>query len=140
MGTQWFYKPTNSPRYPGGPVSGGPGGRNAFLTELATKSTLRAVGSGTWRGARGGQLGGTGLSPEEYKQRLSRLSRPTLSSSSRFDHPRLSYSYDNRTVSREGRYVWEKQDYFKDVHRCLWSRHGSVNHSYKLRGRPETSG
>ena len=124
--TQWYYKQTNSPRYPGLP------GRDIFLTELAARTAVRPV-TGTGRPLGRPRTSSTLRSPEEQRLWLSHIGRPTVSSGYKHEHPKLSFSYDNRTVAVDGRYLWPKMDYFNDVHRCMWSRHGSMKTTYKLR-------
>lgn len=130
----WYYKPTHSPRYPGSYLS-----KDTFLTDLAAKGTLRPVGSASSRplGRSKTTLGTPKQCPEDYQQWLSHMSRPTISSGYRRGFPKLSFAYENRTVSQNGRYVWEKMSYFNDVHNCMWSRHGDIRPGCKLRGQPK---
>ena len=112
--TQWYYKPTNSPRYPGVRP------RDAFLTEYKAL-TAPVPGRRSLR------------SPEEQRAFLERMSKPTVSSSAKFDFPSLSFTYQNRYLTWDGRFLWNRMDYLRDHSKCLWSRHGAVKHGYQLR-------
>ncbi len=114
--TQWYYKPTNNPRYPGAHQ------KEAFLTEYRTlgmpMSARRPIQN---------------RSPEEYKAWLTRLSRHTTSSASKHEFPKLSFSYENRYLSWDGRYQWHKMDFLRDSKKVLWSRHGAIKYGYQLK-------
>ena len=121
--TSWNYRPVNSARYPG--VSR----LDTFITEPPrTLGTPR--NSATPRGLH--HRKGTPLCPEDEKELVARLSRPTLSSRLRFDAPQLSFSYVNRPQTWDAHYEWHKMDFLRDSYKCIWSRHGTIKKSFTL--------
>ena len=124
-GTNWYYRPVNSARYPSNAFASH---KRAHLTELridginsARQSLLQ---NGGWLERQ--------RSSDDYKDYVMRMSRPTLSSRQRHSTPGLCYSYENRTESWDGHYVWHKLDVLADSYRCIYSRHGAVKKGTKI--------
>ena len=134
----WYYRPTNSARYPRSPKPGMVD--QAFMTELRPKTeangnTPRGLGNtprtlGTPRATPRGRLETT--SQDSYKNYLDRISRPTVASRYRFDCPSLSHNYVHRTQTFDQRYIWNRLPLLEDSYRCMWSRHGAVKEGTKL--------
>ena len=124
-GTNWYYRPVNSARYPQTPLSSH---KRSYLTEL------RIDGFNSARGPAKKNEGWMERqrSSDDYKEYLDRMARPTISSRQRHATPGLGFSYENRTLTWDGHYVWHKMDFLADSYRCIYSRHGAVKSGTKI--------
>ena len=141
----WYYKPTNSPRYPGlfqkdpgftmmsfnRPTSTvisprhGPG--RAKNTAGQTNGHLRR--SSTGGTIQPGQV--MKKSPEEYRVWLHELKRPTASSIYKFHEPKNTFHFNHRYISVDGTiYKWQRMDIMKDTYKSLWNSHGTVKKTF----------
>ena len=138
----WYYKPTNSPRYPG-LFPKDPG----FTMMTPTRTTFsprhgqtrsKYSAEHTNGHLRRSSLGGTiqpgqvmKKSPEEYKVWLHELKRPTVSSIYKFCEPKNNFHFTHRYISVDGtNYKWHKMDIMKDTYKSLWNSHGAVKKTF----------
>ena len=147
--TSWYYKPINSPRYPGlvpkdpafitQSFNGRLGTANTVPTSPRNyRTTSRSYTAQSQRTVSQSPLGGakqhyhmTKKSPEEFKLWLDEIRRPTEASMYRFDSPKNTYHFAHRYISVDGTsYKWHKMDVMRDSYKALWSRHGSVKGSF----------
>ncbi len=132
--TSWYYRPTNSPRYPG------VGPRDAFMTEqMWGRPGLNSLPASARSSARSSVMGTRLLgvraanqkSPEEQKVWLENVGRPTMASMQKFDHPKQGWHAANRYMTVDGTsYLWHRMDYMKDTYKLLYSPHGTVKTSF----------
>ena len=126
-GTNWYYRPVNSGRYPSNAIASH---KRAYLTELRVDGVNSARRS--MRDDTGGGWLQRQTSADGYKQYIERMARPTLSSRQRNSTPGMSFSYENRTQTWDGQYVWHKLDFLADSYKCIYSRHGAVKKGTKI--------
>ena len=120
-GTSWYYKPVNSQLYPS--ISK----QKDFLVIGGTTPRLNLKKS-TKNGEseRPKSAAPRYRSPDEEKNFVRRISKPTLSSRFRYECPRMSFTYTNRYLTWDDHYIWHRLDYLSDNNNCLWSRHGGL--------------
>ena len=71
------------------------------------------------------------MTPEEYREMLERLGRPTISSLYRFQHNKQGWHAANRYMTMDGSsYLWHRMDYMRDTYKLLWTPQGAVKKTY----------
>ena len=145
----WYYKPTNSPRYPGlFPKDPGftmmafnrPTGTTPSATfsprhgQARTKYSAEQTNGHLRRSSSGGTIQPGQVikkSPEEYKVWLHELKRPTASSIYKFYEPKNNFHFTHRYIRVDGTsYKWHKMDIMKDTYKSLWNSHGAVKKTF----------
>ena len=142
----WYYKPTNSPRYPGLFQKDKRFATMSFSTVPATtfwprhgpggiKSSAGHANGHLRRSSSGGKIQPGQVfikkSPEEYKVWLHELKRPTASSIYKFHEPKNTFHFTHRYISVDGTsYKWNKMDIMKDTYKSLWNSHGAVKKTF----------
>lgn len=119
VATTWYYRPTNSSRYPDN-LYPPRKERTAFLASNRTSNSLSSSRISL------------GKSPAEMKDFLNYMCRPTFSSRLRHESPGLGFTYRNRFQTWDGHFVWSKMDYLQDCYNCMYTRHGAIKKSTKL--------
>ena len=125
-GMNWYYRPVNSSRYPRTPLTD----RRRYHSDLNVQGTP-CSGSNTPRNKTSGWLDKL-KSDEERKEKIEQISRPTMTSRKRTLAPGLGVAFENRTMTWDGHFVWNKMEVLADEYRCLYSRDGALKQGTKI--------